>query len=384
MDALEDLPAAIPVSRACAAAGMSRATLYRKTSLPAPPKPRLAKPVRALSTSERDELVALMHSPEYVDQPPREIYGTLLSLGIYLASVSTMYRILAALSESNERRPGHVRTLNAIPRLEAFAPNQIWTWDITKVRGAVAGTFYFVHVIIDLFSRYVVGWMVAETENAKLATHLISEAFANHGVAAGTLTVHSDRGSPMKAGSMTQLLATLGVEQSFSRPRVSNDNPFVESAFKTAKYQPDYPELFASCTHVRAWFAEFFDWQNDHHHHQGLELFTPADVFHSRVAEVAAVRQAALDARYASNPERFVRGRPTVRLPPARVHINLPLVDEAADETPRESAIEIHVPATVPATTGSASTPTESSGRPSKLSRSGSPRETKPALMAAQ
>jgi len=210
MDALEDLPAAIPVSRACAAAGMSRATLYRKTSLPAPPKPRLAKPVRALSTSERDELVALMHSPEYVDQPPREIYGTLLSLGIYLASVSTMYRILAALSESNERRPGHVRTLNAIPRLEAFAPNQIWTWDITKVRGAVAGTFYFVHVIIDLFSRYVVGWMVAETENAKLATHLISEALANHGVAAGTLTVHSDRGSPMKAGSMTQLLATLG------------------------------------------------------------------------------------------------------------------------------------------------------------------------------
>lgn len=384
MDALEDLPAGIPVSRACTAVGASRATLYRKTCLPTPPTPRLAAPVRALSASERDELVTVMHSPEYVDQPPREIYATLLSLGIYLASVSTMYRVLRALSESNERRPGHVRIANAIPRLEAFAPNEIWTWDITKVRGAVAGTFYFVHVILDLFSRYVVGWMVAETENAKLATHLLNESIANHGIKAGTLTVHSDRGSPMKAGSMAQLLATLGVEQSFSRPRVSNDNPFVESAFKTAKYQPDYPGLFASIIHVRAWFAEFFDWQNENHHHQGLELFTPADVFHGRIAEVAAVRQTALDARYASNPERFVRGRPTVRLPPTRVHINLPLVDEPSDETPRESAIEIHAPTTVLATTGSASTPPEPTARPSKLSRPGAARAAEPALMVAQ
>lgn len=341
---LEELPPKIPVVRACKALGVSRATLYRLTAPPRPPKYRQSKPARALSEMERQHVIDVMHSPEFADQPPREIYAELLSKGIYLASVRTMYRILESLSENRERRPGHQRGAYAIPQLEAFAPNEVWTWDITKVNGPLPGIFYFVHVIIDLFSRYVVGWMVAETENARLATHLLQEAITAHHIPPGRLTVHSDRGSPMTAGSMTQLLATLGVEQSLSRPRISNDNPFVESAFKTAKYQPDYPGRFGSLTHVRAYFAELFCWQNNRHHHQGLALFTPADVFHNRVSEVSAIRQAALDAQYQAHPERFVSGRPSVRLPPTRVHINMLQLDPSSIPALPSSPNEIQPP----------------------------------------
>jgi putative transposase len=324
---------ALPHTRTCEALGVSRATLHRRRS-PKPSKVATRSPQtspRALSTTEREHVVSVLNSPEFADQPPREVYAALLSVGIYLASVRTMYRLLAALGATTERRRGHVAAKHAMPQLEAYAPNEVWTWDITKVRGQVFGTFYYVFVVLDLFSRMVVGWMVAETENAKLAGRLLKDSIRRHGIEPGSLTVHSDRGSPMKAGSMTQLLGTLGVEQSFSRPRVSNDNPFVESSFKTAKYQPEYPDCFASAEHVRAYFAEYFDWYCEHHHHQGLALFTPAEVFHGRVAEVAAVRQAALDAQYDKHPERFVRGRPTVRLPPSRVHINLP---EPASQEP--------------------------------------------------
>ncbi len=329
MTGLSSLSSAVPLRRACESVGFSRATFYRRrapaTKLRAKRGPR--KSPRALKPDERDKVIAVLHAPEFADQPPREIYAALLSLGIFLCSPRTMYRILAGLRQSTERRRGHVRTAHAMPKLEAYAPNQVWTWDITKVAGESPGQFYFVFVIIDLFSRMVVGWMVAETENAKLAGHLISSTMKLHDIPAGTLTIHSDRGAPMTANSMTQLLQTLGVEQSLSRPRVSNDNPFVESLFKTAKYQPEYPSRFASVCHVRAWFQQCFDWYCHHHHHQGLALFTPADVFHGRVAEIAATRQAALDAAYALHPERFVRGRPSVRLPPTRVHINLRLDD---------------------------------------------------------
>lgn len=325
MDVLEDLPPGLAVARACDALGASRATLYRRTAPPAPPKPRLGPPARALGPDERAAMLAVLHSPEFVDQPPREVYAALLSRGTYLGSVRTMYRVLAQQGESTERRRGHEHKRHAVPQLEATGPNQIWTWDITKVHGTERGAFYFIFVILDLFSRFVVGWLVAETENAKLATHLIAETVRGHGIEPKTLTIHSDRGSPMTAGSMTQLLASLAIEQSLSRPRVSNDNPFVESHFKTAKYQPDFPAAFVSSTHVRGWFHELFAWYNEQHHHQGLALFTPADVFHGRVEAVAARRQAALDEAFEAHPERFVHGPPTVRRPPARVHINMPL-----------------------------------------------------------
>jgi putative transposase len=241
-----------------------------------------------------------------------------------------MYRLLAASAEVRERRRGHVAGHHAMPSLVATAPNQVWTWDITKVPGLERGVFFFVYVLLDLFSRYVVGWLASDRESAENAVRLVEETVHVHGIEPGALTLHSDRGSPMTAGSMTQLLATLSIERSLSRPRVSNDNPFVESHFKTAKYQPHYPGRFCSLLHVRGYFGTFLDWYNGEHHHEGLAMFTPGDVFHDRVTEVAAVRQAALDAAFAARPERFVGGRPVVRLPPARVHINSPEPGEVA------------------------------------------------------
>jgi putative transposase len=343
MDALEShVPSAsMPIAAACRALGASRATLYRRTSPPKPPTPRTSPPPRALTDAERAKVVATLHSAEFVDQPPREVYATLLSRGEYIASIRTMYRVLSALGETLERRRGHVHRNAVKPVLEATAPNQVWTWDITKVRGPERGIYYYVFVVLDLFSRYVVGWLVAEHENATLATHLIAETAARHAIAPGSLALHSDRGSPMTAGSMVQLLATLGIEQSLSRPRVSDDNPHVESHFKTAKYQPDYPGRFASATHVRGWFAQLFEWYNDDHHHEGLALFTPADVFFARVDAVAARRQQALDAAYAAHPERFVQGAPTVARPPTRVTINAPPADAASAVAPAQPESEV-------------------------------------------
>lgn len=323
MDALQALDPDVPVAAACDALGASRATLYRlrKPRAPIVRAPRRPSP-RRLSDAERAEVLQTLHAAEFRDQPPSEVYGALLSRGVYLASVRSMYRILAACDEVRERRRVHLRHPQHKPSLVATAPNQVWTWDITKVPGIERGAFFYVYVILDLFSRFVVGWLAAEHENARLATHLIAETATAHAIAPGQLTIHSDRGAPMTAGSMTQLLATMQIEQSFSRPRVSDDNPFVESHFKTAKYQPDYPGRFTSLMHVRAWFTELFDWYGERHHHAGLALFTPADVFHGRIATVAATRQAALDAMYAAHPERFVAGPPIVTLPPSSVSIN--------------------------------------------------------------
>jgi len=324
MDALEDLDASVPVAAACRALGASRATLYRRTSPPRPPTPRTTPPSRRLDDEERANVLATLNDAEHADLTPREVYAKLLTAGVFLASVRTMYRLLAAQGASRPRRRGHVRQARAMPMLEATAPNQVWTWDITKVPGWERGVFYFVYVVLDLFSRYVVGWLVSQRENASIATHLIAETVAREGIEPGALTLHSDRGSPMTAGSMTQLLASLQIEQSLSRPRVSNDNPFVESHFKTAKYRPDYPGRFTSALHVRGHFESLFDWYNHEHHHEGLALFTPADVHFRRIDQVATRRQQALDDAYAAHPERFVHGAPRVPRPPARVHINLP------------------------------------------------------------
>ena len=313
----------VPVARACDALGLSRATLYRPerpahaSSTPAPAR---AVP-RKLSDAERAAVVEALHREEFVDQPPGEIVATLLSRGVYVASVRTLYRVLAESDEARERRAQRRHPPAAKPSLTATAPNQVWTWDITKVAG-VGGAWFYVYVLIDLFSRYVVGWLAAERENGPTAAAWLRETIARRGVDPTALAVHNDRGAPMTSASFTQLCTQLGVAQSFSRPHVSDDNPFSEAQFKTMKYQPDFPERFGSLLHVRGWMAEFFDWHNDAHHHAGLAMFTPADVFHGRVEDVAAVRQAALDAAYATHPERFVKGPPRVRRPPANVSIN--------------------------------------------------------------
>lgn len=323
MDLVEDNnDPAVPVSAACAVLGVSRATLYRSTR-PAPP-PQVwerAPSPRRLSDVERAGLMDTLHSEEFADQPPAEVYATLLSRGIYLASIRTMYRLLTALGEAKERRNQRLPHVHAMPSLTATAPNQVWTWDITKLATTKVGVFLHAYVIIDLFSRFVVGWMVAAKECKHLAALLFAETIARHGVEPG-LTVHSDRGSSMKSDTMAQLLATLGAQRSFSRPRVSNDNAFSEAGFKTMKYQPDYPGRFEGELHARGWLEPFFGWHNEDHHHSGLALFTPAEVFYNRVEAVRVERQKALDEAYAAHPERFPRGAPQVALPPSEVKIN--------------------------------------------------------------
>jgi transposase InsO family protein len=323
MDLIEELDdPSVPILRACHALGVSRATVYRNTrsSSAAPSYSRAASP-RRLSDEERGAVMDVLHSSEFVDQPPHEVYATLLSRGVYLASVRTMYRLLAERGETQERRNQRRAFVHPKPSLTATAPNQVWTWDITKLATTAVGVFLHAYVIIDLFSRYVVGWMVAAKECKHLAAQLFAETIARHGIEPG-LTVHADRGSAMKSDTLAQLLATLGVERSFSRPHVSDDNAFSEAQFKTLKYQPDYPGRFLGEVHARGWLGPFFGWHNDEHHHSGLALFTPADVFFDRVEQIRSVRQAALDAAYQAHPERFPHGPPRVALPPSEVSIN--------------------------------------------------------------
>jgi transposase InsO family protein len=318
----------VPLSAACEALGVSRASLYRSRT-PSPKPVERVRPVspRRLDDAERQRILDTFHLPEFVDQPPAEVYATLLGRGIYLASIRTLYRVLAEAGETKERRNQRLPQRHAKPSLTATAPNQVWTWDITKLATQQKGVFLMAYVIIDLFSRYVVGWMLATKECKHLAAQLFAETIARHGIEPG-LTVHADRGSAMKSDTLAQLLASLGASRSFSRPHVSDDNAFSEAQFKTLKYQPDYPGRFDGELHGRAYLQDFFGWHNDHHHHSGLALFTPADVFHGRVEAVRAERQTALDFAYATHPERFPHGAPRVPMPPTEVHIN-PLVESA-------------------------------------------------------
>lgn len=311
------------MKRACEATGLSRATAYRRLYPQPPPQlvPRRPNP-RGLAQSEQSEVLALLDSERFIDQPPREVYATLLDEGRYLCSPRTMYRLLEKRGQLRDRRDHRERQPYAVPHLEATAPNQVWTWDISKLATFVRGSFLNLYVILDLFSRYVVAWMVAERENSALAKQLFVEAILRYRIEPGELLVHQDRGAPMTAHGFTELLAQLGVDRSYSRPRVSNDNPFSESQFHTLKYQPDYPGRFRDPRHGRQWCAEFFGWYNDDHHHEGLNFFTPADVFFGHVDVVAERRQEALAAAFARHPERFFRGPPVVRRPPSRVVLN--------------------------------------------------------------
>ena len=313
----------IPFSRACDVLGIPRGTARRRLAPrrhgPRAPRPRSH---RRLSQEERLKVLSTLHSERFEDQTPRQVYAELLDKGEYLASPSTMYRILAEQGETRERRNQRAARSHAVPRLEARAPNEVWTWDISKLATGTPGVFLNLYLVLDLYSRYPVAWMVAERENSALAKQLFAEAITRYDIAPGTITVHSDRGAPMTATGFIDLLAELGVDRSLSRPRVSNDNPFSESCFKTVKYQPDYPGRFRGVAHARQWFAEFFPWYADEHRHSGLALFTPADVFFRRVEAIANTRQRAMDTAFDTHPERFVKGRPQVRRPPAVVAIN--------------------------------------------------------------
>jgi putative transposase len=316
------LESKLPIKRACDALGLARSTCYR---LQQPKTQRCtvrAASHRRLPEPLRDAIRAALHSQRFCDQTPMQMYHTLLSEGEYLASPRSIQRILKADGEQRERRPIRPAQSHAVPRLQATAPNQVWTWDITKLPLLERGQWLYLYVVIDLYSRYVVGWMLAETENSALAQRFIGGAVAHHNIAPNTLTVHQDRGAPMTSSGFISLLTELKIDVSHSRPRVSNDNGFSESQFKTMKTQPGYPKRFTDIHHARAWCGEFLDWYNDEHHHSGLNNHIPADVFYGRCAAVTAIKQRTLDAAYAKHPERFVNGAPAAKAPPVSVFIN--------------------------------------------------------------
>ena len=320
------------IEATCEALGVNRATYYRWLQ----PDvfwvaPRRHQP-RALLPEETSAVLEVLHEDRFSDLAPAQVYATLLEEGEYVCSTRTMYRVLAKAGQVRERRAQRQHPVYVKPQLVATAPNQVWTWDITKLATTAVGVFLHAYVIIDLFSRYVVGWMVAPKESKHLAAQLFAETIARHGIEPG-LTLHADRGSSMTSDTLAQLLATLGVQRSFSRPHVSDDNAFSEAQFKTLKYQPDYPGRFAGELHARGWLAPFFGWHNDAHHHSNLALFTPADVFFDRVEQVRIVRQAALDAAHLAHPERFPHGAPRVLLPPSEVSIN-PITSSAVTIEP--------------------------------------------------
>jgi putative transposase len=336
MELLRTRDPVIPLKAACEVLGVPRATARRHLA-PRRHGPRRPRPTshRKFAQVEEQTVLDTLHSERFQDQSPRQVYAELLDEGTYVGSPSTMYRILAAHGECSERRNQREARSHAVPRLEATAPNQVWTWDISKLATYASGVFLNLYLVLDLFSRFPVAWMIAERENSALSKQLLAEAITRYRLEPGSITVHNDRGAPMTSWAFIDLLAQLGVERSVSRPRVSNDNPFSESCFKTVKYQPDYPGRFQDAAHARRWFTEFFEWYANRHRHSGLALFTPADVFFGRVAGLARTRQLALDDAYQAHPERFVRGRPTVRLPPAKVAIN-PLDPGAPKQTAGE------------------------------------------------
>jgi len=322
MQATEELAPRVGVAAVCDAIGLSRASLYRRRH---PPQPsHRPTPARTLSEPERQEVLQVLHSERFVDVAPAQVHATLLEEGSYLCSPRTMYRILAANGEVRERRDQLQHPRHAKPELVATAPNQVWSWDITKLKGPAKLLYFHLYVILDIFSRYVVGWMIAEAENAGLAERLIEESCIKQGIAPDQLTLHSDRGAPMTSKTVAQLLAELGIDKSHGRPRVSNDNPFSEAFFKTAKYRSAMPARFADAFHARDIFRGVLDWYNNDHRHSGIAYLTPSVVHHGRADEVLDRRHRARMAAYLAHPDRFVNGPPQRETLPRAVWINPP------------------------------------------------------------
>jgi putative transposase len=321
---VETLGQRIGIRAACQALGVSPSRFYRHRQPEEPHPSHPPSPPRRLSDAERQAVRATLNSPDFVDNAPREVYAHLLDGGNYLCHWRTMYRILAESQEVRERRDQLRHPTYRKPELLATAPNQVWSWDITKLLGPVKWSYFYLYVILDLYSRYVVGWMIALQEAAHLAEELIAETYRKQGLQPGQLTLHADRGNPMTSKPLALLLADLGVTKSHSRPYVSNDNPFSEAQFKTMKYRPDYPQRFGSLVDAREWGQDFFDWYNNEHYHTGIALLRPIDVHYGRAEQVLSQRQTVLQQAYQQHPERFVRGLPQpAPLPPA-VWINPP------------------------------------------------------------
>lgn len=315
---------------------MARSSVYRRRRPKVPRAPtKRPRPRRALTEAERQAVLAEARSERFADRSPEHIVTTLLEEKKYYCSIRTLYRLLAEHGETTPRRMQRTHPAYRRPELMATAPNQVWTWDITLLRGPQRGVYYRLYVILDLFSRYVVGWLLAHVENGELAARLLRDACEKQGIEQSQLTVHADRGTAATSKSVADMLGALGVSRSFSRPRISDDNPYSESLFKHYKYSPNFPDRFDSFADGLACCREFFPWYNDQHRHSGLAFFTPSAVHHGKVEQLAAIRNDALAQAYTLHPERFVHGPPVTPLPPDAVYINPP-------EDVSQSKIEVH------------------------------------------
>jgi putative transposase len=331
MDAVRETGSRVGVAAACLALGIPRATYYRRirptpdsaAAVLAGDRPKRSHP-RALLPEERQQVLAVLNEPRFVDLAPPEVHATLLDEGKWLCSLRTMYRILDENDQVRERRDQLRHPDYKKPELMATGPNQVWTWDITKLLGPAKWTYYYLYVIIDIFSRYVVGWTLASRECSSIAHALIEETYKRHGIGPGQLTLHADRGSPMTSKPVAFLLADLSVTKSHSRPHVSDDNPFSEAQFKTLKYRPDFPARFESEAHARAHCRDFFPWYNDEHHHAGIGFFTPYDVHYGLAEGKRTARAEVIQAAFRAHPERFPHGIPSAPSLPHAVWINKP------------------------------------------------------------
>jgi putative transposase len=335
MQAAIVLSGEVGIKPACESLDIPRSWFYRaqaRRSAPVTERRKRPSPLRALSTEERQAVLDTLHADRFVDKAPHEVYATLLDEGAYLCSIRTMYRILEDNQEVRERRNQLSHPVYQKPELLATAPNQVWSWDITKLLGPVKWTYFYLYVILDIFSRYVVGWMVAPAESAALAEKLIKETCAKQTIAQGQLTIHADRGSSMKSKPVALLLSDLGVTKTHSRPHTSDDNPYSEAQFKTLKYRPDFPERFGSIEDSRSFCHDFFSWYNKEHRHSGIGLLTPEVVHYGFAEDIRKARSEVLRAAYDAHPERFVKRIPAPPPAPQAAWINKPTPSPVSEE----------------------------------------------------
>jgi putative transposase len=345
MNAALELSREIGIQPACAALGVNRASFYRASKPDSEEaEPGRPRPPLALSAEEEQRVLDTLHSERFMDCSPYQVYAALLDEGEYLCSIRTFYRILERHDEVRERRHQRRHPNYTPPELLATAPNQVWSWDITKLKGPAKWTYFYLYVIIDIFSRCVVGWRVAHRESTELAKRLISQTCTRQNIQPDQLSLHADRGSSMTSKGVEQLLADLGVTKTHSRPHVSNDNPYSEAQFKTLKYRPDFPAQFGSLEDARAFCCTFFDWYNPDHYHSGIALLTPASVHNGQAATVVDKRNQVLQAAFEHHPQRFKNRRPTAQPLPEAAWINPPSEPAPQEEAPHQEndTLDLH------------------------------------------
>jgi len=345
MNAVLELSRKTGIKPACEALNLNRASFYRaQTPRPEPTERERPRPPLALSTEEEQRILDTLHSERFMDCSPYQVYARLLDEGQYLCSIRTLYRVLERHQALRERRNQRRHPTYTKPKLLATAPNHVWSWDITKLKGPAKWTYFYLYVILDIFSRCVVGWMVAHRESTELAKHLIAETCLRQGIEENQLTLHADRGSSMTSKGVEQLLVDLGVTKTHSRPQVSNDNPYSEAQFKTLKYRPDFPVLFGSLEDARAFCGRFFDWYNYDHYHSGIALLTPASVHSGLAAQIVDQRNRVLRDAFERNPQRFKNRLPAAHPLPVAAWINPPakLLSQEDTQITENDSIDLH------------------------------------------